>query len=213
MENEGLQALDPRRQKRVDAALVRAKEYLEQANALAEKGDYGTAVRRYIRSWNNTLEAIEAAGRSQPAKELVKALDLVEESLDAKYWLDELHLNLQTGTKAFNLMQSAARELSNVMQDAAKGRVIASVGHAAAEELAALVAKARRVSRMLYLENERLTAVNSKNQKAVDSDLKQAKEDLDKGLTAEAAGDFDKALNLFASSWDHATKAIEQAAK
>ena len=71
----------------------------------------------------------------------------------------------------------------------------------------------RLISETLYLENERLSAVNPKNQKAVDSDLKQAKEDLDKGLAAEAAGDFDKALTHYANAWDHTTKAIEQAAK
>lgn len=104
LENEALQALDPRRQKRVDTALARAKEYLADANALAEKADFGNAVRRYIRSWNNTEDAIDTAGRSQPAKELAKAVDLIEESLDAKYWPDESHLVLQTGTKTFKLI-------------------------------------------------------------------------------------------------------------
>jgi hypothetical protein len=213
LENEGLKALDPRKQKRVDAALARGKDYLEQANALVLKGDFGTAVRRYISSWNNTQDAMEIASQSQPAKELVKAQDLVEESLDPKYWVDEFHLLPATGAKAFELMQSAARELENVVEDAQKGRVVAAIGQQAAEELADLVAKARRVSRTLYLEKEHLVAVNSKNQKAVDSDLKDAKADLDKGLAAEAAGDFDKALNSYASSWDHTTQAIEQAAK
>jgi hypothetical protein len=77
-----------------------------------------------------------------------------------------------------------------------------------------LVEKARLVSRTLYAENEHLVAVNPKNQKAVDADLKQAKEDLDKGVAAEAANDFDKALSHFANAWDDDTiRAIEQAAK
>ncbi|MDA1277237.1 MAG: Ig-like domain-containing protein [Verrucomicrobia bacterium] len=216
LENEGLVALDPRRQKRVDSALDRAKDYLDQANAVVDEGDFGKAVRRFISSWNNTQDAIKTAGRSQSAKELVKAMELTEESLDPKYWTDEplfLHLELNTGIKGFNLMQSAARELANVVQDAAKGRVIAAVGQQAAEELADLLAKARLVSRTLYTENERLVAVNAKNQKSVDASLKRAKENLDKGAAAAAANDLDKALNHYANAWDDSVKAIEEAAK
>ena len=216
LESEGLPALDPKRQKQVDAELARATEDLDQANALAEQGEFGKAVRRYISSWNNTQEAIEIAGRSQPAKELVKALGLIEESLDPKYWADEplfLHLDLKIGRKTFDLMQSAARELANVVQDAAKGRVLATVGQQAADELADLLEKARLVSRTLYAENANLKAVNPKNQKAVDADLKRAKEDLDKGAAAETAKDFDKALSDYANAWDDTVRAIEEAAK
>lgn len=183
---------------------------------LAEKGDFGKAVRLHIRSWNNTQDAIETAGRSQPAKELVKALELIEESLDPKYWADEplfAHLDLRTGRNAFNLMQAAARELANVVQDAAKGRVIAAVGQQAADELAELLEDARLVTRTLYAENEHLQAVNPKNQKAVDADLKRAKQDLDKGVAAETAQDFDKALSQYANAWDDTVRAIEEAAK
>jgi predicted negative regulator of RcsB-dependent stress response len=110
-------------------------------------------------------------------------------------------------------MQAAARELANVVQDAAKGRVIAAVGQQASEELAELLNRARVVSRTLYAENEHLTAVNPKNQKAVNADLKRAKEDLDKGVAAEAAQDFDKALNQYANAWDDTVRAMEEAAK
>ena len=213
LESEGLQALDPRKQKRVDAALTRAKEYLEEANELVAKGDYGTAVRRYIRSWNNTHDAIDIAGQSQPAKELAKAQELIEESLDPKNWLDEFHLDLKSGAKTFNLMQSAARELANVVVDAQKGRVIAAIGQSAEAELVDLLARARAVSRTWYLENAQLVAVKPSNQKAVDSDLNRAREDLDKGLAAEAAGDSEKALSHYTNAWDATRNALEKAAR
>jgi PKD repeat protein len=213
LENEGLQALDPRKQKRVDAALARGQEYLEEANEWVAKGDYGTTVRRYIRSWNNTQDAIDIAAQSQPVKELAKAQDLIEESLDPKNWVDEMHLHVQTGAKTFNLMQSAARELANVVVDAQKGRVVAAVGKTAEAELAHLLARARSVSRTSYIENAQLVAGKPSNQKAVENDLKRAKEDLDKGLAAEAAGDSDKALNHYASAWDATKSALEKAVK
>jgi serine/threonine protein kinase len=74
LENEGLQALDPLRQKRVDAALARARDLLEQAREFTGTGEYGKAVRSYLRSWSNTLDAIQIAGRSQSVKELARAL-------------------------------------------------------------------------------------------------------------------------------------------
>jgi len=161
--------------------------------------------------------ASDALERVKPfVKELVRALELIEESLDPKCWADEplfAHLDLKTGPKAFDLMQAAARELANVVQDAAKGRVIAAVGQQAADELADLLENARLVSRTLYSENEHLTAVNPKNQKAVDADLKRAKEDLDKGVAAETAKDYDKALSQYANAWDDTVRAIEEAAK
>jgi hypothetical protein len=97
------------------------------------------------------------------------------------------------------------------MLDAQKGRVIAAVGQSAAAELADLLERARVVSRTFYLENAQLVAVKPSNQKAVDSDLNRAKEDL--GLAAEAANDFDKALLQYASAWDATKNALEKAAK
>ena len=212
LENEHLVALDPKAETG-GCGLARAKDTW-MANALAGKVTSGKRL-RLTSFWNNTQDAIETAGRSQPAKELAGAgTDRGEPG--SKYWADEplfVHLDLKTGRKAFDLMQAAARELANVVQDAAKGRVIPAVGQQAAEELADLLNAAETVSRTLYAENERLVAVNAKNQKAVDADLKRAKEDLDKGVAAEAAKDFDKALSQYANAWDDIIRAIEQAAK
>ena len=145
---------------------------MKQAAALAEKGDFGKAVRSCISSWNNTQRALEIDGRSQSSEELTKALSLIDESLDPKCWTDEplfVHLEVKTSQKVFELMQSAARELANVVQDAAKGRLIVSVGQRAADKLVDLLKMARVVSPTLYGENEHLVAVNPKNQKSVEA--------------------------------------------
>ena len=170
-----------KKQKRVDAALARPRT-TSIAAALAVSGDFGKAVSRYRSSWN-TQDAIQLAAQSQSYKELNKALDLIEQSLDPKYWTDEplfVHLEPATGSKAFNLMQSAARELAGVLVDVQKGRVIAAAGVSAEAELTALLATARRVSQTLYDENQDLVAVKASNQKQVNAELAKAKEDLDK---------------------------------
>ncbi|MDA1276614.1 MAG: MBG domain-containing protein [Verrucomicrobia bacterium] len=65
LEQEGLTALDPKRQKQVDASLARGQDYLDEANALTEQGDFGKAVRRYLNSWHKTQEAITEAAKAK----------------------------------------------------------------------------------------------------------------------------------------------------
>ncbi len=212
-ENAGLIALDPKKQDRVTDALARGSQFLALGDQLAATGDYVNAIRKYVRSWDNVQDAISLANQNPPVKELVKAENLLEQAMDPQYWLDDVHLDPSTGDKAFNLMQSAAREFENVIASAQSGKVAASAGLQAASELSDLINQALVVSRTYYLENVGLVALKSKYQKSVDTNLGQASADLDQGAAATATGDGNTAMSAYADSWDQTGNAIQQAAK
>jgi hypothetical protein len=147
------------------------------------------------------------------SKKIEKALQDLQQALAPNRWLDQMHLQPATGKHTFSLLQSALKDLDQVLKDGQKGKVSAAAGQAALEAIQKLLQVAQLISETLYLENEDLAAVNPANQALVDNELSLALGDLNQGEANAAAGICSTAMKNFADSWDHTQRAIALAAQ
>ena len=137
-----------------------------------------------------------------------KAIAAIENSLEDKLWVDDIHLNPKHGNKVFDWERHA---IKNLMQLIKKPDGLSAAALTEAQlGVYALLNSDRLLAVAVIDDASGETAADPKRGKHVDRELAKAQEELAKGDTEREIGKFDKAVNHYKKAWNHAMKAVRE---
>lgn len=134
-------------------------------------------------------------------KELEKAIEKIEKSLNPEYWIDETHLDSSKGKKVFDEEKKAVNELEKIQKDKnadplLKDAVTVIIGTLVSiDEQLALTALAE-------IEGSCVTDKCAKELEKVYKELGKAAEEI-------AKGHMDHAIDKYKKAWEHTQHAIK----
>ena len=144
----------------------------------------------------------------QVQKEIDKAIEDVENSLNSELWIDSSRLDQQQGHKVFDREKQAIKSLLKIIEE--KGK------HDDSEimtELQAVINSLIKVdillAKVVIYDAENIGADDADLQKKIDSEVNKAKEELEKALQELADDNPDKAIDYLKKSWKSAQLAID----
>ncbi len=148
----------------------------------------------------DSLEAKQATASEKDAKEIGKAIEHIDKSLDPELWVDDSHLDPKKGDKVFEEEKKAVEHLLKVDDTDVS------------PEIADLVQIDRDLAQTA-IDEIPATANDPKRQEKVDKERDKANEELAKGDADAGAGNPKEAIEHYKKAWEHAQKATEEANK
>lgn len=147
------------------------------------------------------------------SKDVEKAIEKINKSLDAKLWIDAVNLDIKKGHKVFDEEKNAVEKLMKLIKhDDEKKKSISPELEAAAQfGIDNLVNADRVLAITAMLDATSIPVDNPKDQKKVDKENTKSSEEFVKGDEERDDGDFDKAIKHYEKAWKHAQKAIKHA--
>ena len=142
------------------------------------------------------------------SKRIAKAIKQIEKSLDAKLWVDGLHLDSEHGKKVFGKEWKAVKNLRRLLKRPDK---FSDGAVSAAQTATAYLVQADRLLASVKIQETQDAPVldSEKRQRKVDKLLAKANTQMDKGDAAIDAGKPDKAIKHYGKAWKYANKAMQ----
>ncbi len=141
----------------------------------------------------DSLAAKQGSASAKDAKEIGKAIEHINRSLDPDLWADDTHLDPKKGHKVFDEEKNAVGHLDKVT----------SVD--VSPEIAELVDIDHDLAQTA-IDDAQAGCANAKCQKEID----KANEDMAKGDADATAGKPKQAIDHYKHAWEHAQKAIKE---
>jgi hypothetical protein len=146
----------------------------------------------------DALAGLLPTGNDKDDKRIEKAIERLEKSLTAEWWLSPSTLDPKDGKKVFDEEKKAVSELTKV-DDTDVSAIIGAI-LSADEQLAATA-----------LADAQAAVVGAPGDTAkAEKELAKAEKELAKAADEIAAGDLDKAVEKYRKAWEHAGKAIDK---
>lgn len=146
-------------------------------------------------------------------KEVEKAIDAINDSLDSKFWINDVYLDEKHGKKVFDEEKKAVKELQKLLKDGAKKGIDPALEQVAQDSIDLLVNADRVLAITIMLDASSTPADDPKKQKKVDEENEKSAKEFAKADGYRDDGDYDKAIDHYKKAWEHAHHALKHAAK
>ena len=157
------------------------------------------------------LEAIDTDNK-HAQKDIEKAIELINESLNPDLWIDASRLDPKHGHKVFDREKHAVKELLKITEERGE-----HAEPAIAEDVEAVIDKIVKADEQLAIvainDAKNTPVQDPKFQEKVEQEIAKAEEELANAYAEIEAGNPDKAIDDFRKAWKHAQLAIEFAQK
>lgn len=146
-------------------------------------------------------------------KDVEKAIESIEDSLDSKYWTNNVYLDEKYGKKVFDEEKKAVKDLQKILKDGAKKGIDPTFAQVTQDSIDLLVNADRVLAITIMLDSTSTPADDPKKQDKVDKENEKSAEEFAKADQKRDEGDYDKAIDHYKKAWDHAQKALKHANK
>ena len=157
------------------------------------------------------LEAIDTDNK-HAQKDIEKAIELINESLNPNLWIDASRLDPKHGHKVFDREKHAVKELLKITEERGE-----HAEPAIADDVEAVIDKIVKADEQLAIvainDAKNTPVQDPKFQEKVEQEIAKAEEELANAYAEIEAGNPDKAIDDLRKAWKHAQLAIEFAQK
>jgi len=145
------------------------------------------------------------ADDGRKAKRFKKAIRGIEESLAPELWVDQVHLDENHGHRVFSEERHAVKELEAIIND----EDVSPEARIAAQAAIDLLVKSDRVLAITQmLDAAGASGPKPRDQKKIDKENATSTEEFAAGDASRDISDYDRAIQEYRKSWEHATHAL-----
>ncbi|MCV0431212.1 PKD domain-containing protein [Nitrosopumilus sp.] len=146
-------------------------------------------------------------------KDVKKAIESINDSLDSKFWLSDVYLDEKYGKKVFDEEKKAVKDLQKILKDGAKKGIDPTFAEITQDSIDLLVNADRVLTITIMLDATSTPADDPKKQDKVDKENEKSAEEFAKADEYRDEGDYDKAIDHYKKAWEHSLAALKHANK
>lgn len=155
------------------------------------------------------LEALKAYTTNKHSiKEINKAIEKIEKSLEDELWIGEDHLSAKEGKKVFqNEKEAVERHLMKITEG--KGENADPAIEYDVQQVINALVNADKILANISINDAKGITVDPKKQKKYEQELKKAEDEMEKAQEQADKGEYGKAIDHYKKAWEHAQAAIK----